>query len=365
MFISGFRKFNYTLYTSAFLLAMFTSTSQAESGTALTPNDESVNATALPSAAMSVEDSSKQLVPVSYQKVKQERLFDGLVEAVHKATVSAQTSGRVSKIYFDVNDFAKKGDVLLRIRDKDQKASLKVAQADFNHAETEFRRVEELYRKQLIAKSMVDRAESQLKSTAARLEQAQENLERTVVRAPYSGILVKRHIEVGETVHTGVALFTGLSLETLRVAVNLPQDIINVVREHKSARVLLNKEEKSLQGTTMIISPYADENTHTFLVRVNLAAGDHGLYPGMAVKVAFVTGEMHKLLVPRSAIAQRSEVTAVYVMDDQQKLSMRHIRAGANIENGMTEVLSGLQENERVMTDPVEAVSYLKEQSVN
>jgi len=361
MFISGFRKFHYTLYIAPLLMALYASATLAES-VAMEADSAEGSDTALSSSTLSSEGSSIQLVPVSYKKVKQERLLDGLVEAVHKATVSAQTSGRVSKIYFDVNDFAKKGDVLLRMRDNDQKASLKVAQADFNQADSEFKRVEELFRKQLIAKSMVDRAESQLKSTAARLEQAQEELERTVVRAPYSGILVKRHIEVGETARTGVPLFTGLSLESLRVAVNLPQDIINAVRKHKSARVLLNKEEKSLQGTTMIISPYADEITHTFLVRVNLAAGDHGLYPGMAVKVAFVTGEVDKLLVPSSAIAQRSEVTAVYVMDEQQKLSMRHIRAGENIENGMAEVLSGLQENERVTTDPVQAVSYLKEQ---
>lgn len=317
------------------------------------------------------EKSSQQSIPAGivlaqYQEVEQERVLDALVEAVHKATVSAQTSGRVSKIYFDVNDYAKKGDVLLRIRDKDQKAKLKVSQADFNQAQTEFNRVEELYSKQLIAKSMVDKAESQLKSSAARLEQAQENLERTVVRAPYSGILVKRHIEVGETVRSGVPLFTGLSLESLRVAVNLPQDIINAVREHKSARVLLlDQKTKSLDGTKIVISPYADAQSHTFLVRVNLLAGDHGLYPGMAVKVAFVTGKVRKLMVPLAAIVQRSEVTAVYVMDEQNKFSMRQIRAGQTHGDNMVEVLAGLQENEMVSINPVQAVSYLKEQNIN
>ena len=309
--------------------------------------------------------SQAQFIPVNYHEVEQERVLDALVEAVHKATVSAQTSGRVSKIYFDVNDYAKKGDVLLRMRDKDQKAKLKVAQADFNQAQTEFNRVEELYSKQLIAKSLVDRADSQLKSSAARLEQAQENLERTVVRAPYSGILVKRHIEVGETARTGVPLFTGLSLETLRVAVNLPQDIINSVRKHKTARILLlSDEEKSLSGIKMTISPYADTDSHTFLVRVNLPPGDYGLYPGMAVKVAFVIGKTRKLMLPLSAITKRSEVTAVYVQDEANRLSMRMIRAGQQHKDGMIEILSGLQEGETVSVDPVQAVSYLKEQNI-
>lgn len=304
-----------------------------------------------------------KLAKAEYLAVKSERVLDALVEAVHKATMTAQTSGRVSKIYFDVNDYVKKGAVLLRMRDKDQQAKLNAAQADFTQAETELTRVQELFTKKLMAKSLVDKAESNFKSSRARLDQANENLERTIVRAPYSGIVVKRHIEVGETARPGAPLFTGLSLETLRVAVNLPQDIINSVREHKSARVLLlNDENKSIATSTMIISPYADADSHTFLVRVNLPPGDHGLYPGMAVKVAFATGSTQKLQVPLSAVTHRSEVTALYVMDEQNKLRMRQIRAGHKLDNSMIEVLAGLQENEQVAIDPVKAASYLKEQ---
>ncbi len=304
-----------------------------------------------------------QVVSAQYQDVKRERVLDALVEAVHKATMSAQTSGRVSEIYFDVNDYVKKGAVLLRMRDKDQQAKLNVAKASFTQAESELNRVQELFINKLIAKSVVDKAESQFKSSRARLDQARENLERTIVRAPYSGIVVKRHIEVGETARVGVPLFTGLSLETLRVVVNLPQDIIHSVRKYKRARVLfLTDDNKSIATSSMIISPYADAQSHTFLVRVNLPAGDHGLYPGMAVKVAFATGSTQKLQVPLSAVTHRSEVTALYVMNNQQKLSMRQIRVGHKLDNNMIEVLAGLQENEQVAIDPVKAASYLKEQ---
>jgi RND family efflux transporter MFP subunit len=317
-------------------------------------------------AAVPAVTSGMELAKASYQDVAQERVLDAVVEAIHKATVSAQTSGRVSDIYFDVNDFAKKGDVLLRMRDTDQQADLKVAQASFNQAQTEFKRVEDIYAKKLIAKSQLDKAELQLKSAAARLEQAKENLEHTVVRAPYNGIMVKRHIEVGETARTGAALFTGLSLESLRVVVHLPQDIIESVIQHKSARLMrLDKNQQEINSTSMTISPYADELSHSFLVRVNLPTGDHGLYPGMAVKVLFTIGKSHKLVVPASAIIHRSEVTAVYVMDKHQQLSMRQIRAGQRIGDDKIEVLAGLEENEQVALDPVQAVSYLKEQHKN
>lgn len=303
-----------------------------------------------------------QLEQALYSQVKQERILDALVEAVNKATITAQTSGRVSKIYFDVNDYVKKGSVLLRMRDKDQQAKLNAATAKFKQAETEFNRVQELYLKKLMSKSGVDRAESQYKSTKAKFDQAQENVERTIIRAPYSGIVVKRHIEVGETARPGVPLFTGLSLETLRVVVNLPQDMINIVRQNKQARVLLlNDDNINIKAKSMTFSPYADADSHTFLVRVNLPDGDHGLYPGMAVKVAFTTGEENKLQVPASAVTHRSEVTAVYVMH-KDILSMRQIRAGHTLGENKIEVLSGLLENEMVAIDPVKAAGYLKDQ---
>lgn len=310
-------------------------------------------------------NSELKLVKARYQEIDQERTLDALVEAVHKATVSAQTSGRVSRIYVDVNDYAKKGDVLLRMRDKDQQAKLRAAQADFNQAETEFNRVQELYTKKLISKSVVDKAESQFKLNRAKLDQAEENLERTVVRAPYSGIVVKRHIEVGETARTGVPLFTGLSLESLRVAVDLPQDVINSVMQNKRARVILPGGNKSIATTTMTISPYADSESHTFLIRAKLPDGDHGLYPGMAVKVAFATGKTRKLLVPASAVTHRSEVTAIYIMNEQQNLSLVQVRAGQQVDENTIEVLAGLQENDMVAVDPVKAAIYLKEHLSN
>lgn len=92
-------------------------------------------------------ESNLAVATAQYQEVDRERVLDALVEAVNKATVSAQTSGRVSKIYFDVNDYAKKGDVLLRMRDADQQAGLKVAEANFNQANTESKRVNDLFAK--------------------------------------------------------------------------------------------------------------------------------------------------------------------------------------------------------------------------
>ncbi len=292
-----------------------------------------------------------------------ERVLDGKVEAVHEATVSAQTSGRVVEINYDVDDYVEKDAILLRFRDKDQRARYNAAKANYDEARAEFERVQDIYEKQLVAKSALDKAEARLKSTRAAFELASEELENTRVRAPYSGIVVKRHVEVGELANVGQPLFTGISLELLRVSVDIPQDMVRVVRERQQARVLLDANgQTSVPGETLRISPYANPQSHTFNVRVRLPEGEHGIYPGMFAKVAFVVDETQRLVIPAGAIVHRSEVTGVYVLDEQEQLQLRQIRTGEHFADGMVEVLAGLAAGERVALDPIRATAAYKEQ---
>lgn len=308
------------------------------------------------------------------QKVMQEQAFDGVVEAVHQSTVSAQTSGRIAEIHFDVDDYVPKGSIILRFRDTEQQARLTQAQAALREAEArhrearaEYERIKGVFERKLVAKSAMDKASAEFKSAQARLEgakgrvvEAREQMEHTVVRAPYSGIMTKRHVEIGEMANPGQPLMTGLSLEDLRVVVDVPQRFVESVRTNGRARVLL-RDGTSLETSKLTVFPYADNVTHTFRVRVNLAAGQHGIYPGMLVKVAFVTGETERLLVPKQAVVHRSEVTGVYVADQDGRVTLRQVRAGKIYPDGLVEVLAGLRAGEQVALDPIRAGVYLKE----
>jgi len=297
----------------------------------------------------------------SRQVVAREQVVDAVIEAVYQSTVSAQTSGRITEVLVDVDDYVTKGDVLVRFRDKEQRAALKAAQARAEEARSSFNRVKDLIERKLVSKAEYDKAEAALKSANAGLEQAQEQLEHTVVRAPYSGIVVKRHVEPGESANPGQPLMTGLSLENLRAIAEVPQSHIDSVRKLGRARVILTTQnDLSVEGTKLTISPYADPVSHTFNVRVDLPEGQHGVYPGMFAKVAFVTGEEEQLLIPAEAVVHRSEVTGVYVIDGS-RISFRQIRIGRDLGNGQREVLAGLDAGEKVALDPIRAGVMLKE----
>lgn len=306
--------------------------------------------------------------PLEYQ-------LDGLVEAAQKSTLSAQVSGRVEVINFDVDDTVNAGDVILRIRDNEYQARLRKAQASlaeakagFKDALLEFKRANDLVKKKIISQASFDKikasrqaAEARVAASEASIAEAQEQLDNTVIRAPYSGVVVERHIELGETTHIGQEVMTGFSLENLRVSVFVPQSLINAVRLHRSARVIVIDGQSSIETEALTIFPYANPANHAFQVRTNLKQSDQTLYPGMLVKVAFVIDNTQRLVIPQGALVYRSEVAGVYVIDEQQQLSFRQVRPGYDLGDKM-EILAGLDVGEKIALNPVRAGIALKAQ---
>ncbi|MGB5489516.1 MAG: efflux RND transporter periplasmic adaptor subunit [Woeseiaceae bacterium] len=314
-----------------------------------------------------------ETVQAVYEVAPRERIWDGRIEAVNQATVSAQTSGRIAELLFDVNDFVDAGKVIMRFTDTEQRAlltrsqaSLEEGQARYAEAAQEFQRVSNMFENGTVSQSRFDQAKANRDAAQARLsaarsgvDTANEQLEYTVVRAPYAGIVAKRHVELGELVSPGQPLITGLSLQSLRVNVDVPQSMFHAIRTIGKAFVYIGEER--IVGAGLTFYPVADVAANTFRVRVDLPDGSATLYPGMIVKVGFVVGETKRLLVPAEAVIRRSELSAVYVAIEDNVM-LRQVRLGRRYGDAV-EVLAGLSEGERVATEPVAAGIFLKEKS--
>jgi RND family efflux transporter MFP subunit len=310
---------------------------------------------------------------VKMQTLAVEQAIDGLVEAVNQSTVSAQTAARVENILVDVNDFVSQGAPIIRLRNIEQRAGLDQAQANvreaqarFQEAEAEYNRIQRVYQQQVVSKAQMDMATAAYDAAKARLAaaqasvaQAKESFGYTTVTAPYSGIVLQRHVQLGETVQPGKPLMTGFSLDELRVVAAVPQRLLGAVRQYKQVRVLSPLGENAIPTEKLTFFPYADPQTNIFKVRAYLPKKTQGLYPGMFVKIVFRIGEDNRLVVPQSAVIERGEVSGVYVIAGD-KVSLRQIRPG-RIEGEIIEVLAGLEAGEQVALDPIKAGVYLKQ----
>jgi len=324
-----------------------------------------------PQASLAVELATATVERVTVPRVYR---LDGLVEAINQSTVSAQTNGQVTEVAFDVDDLVQAGEVIVVIEDSDQAASLAraranlaAAQARRAEAEKEYDRIKRVFEKQAVSKSTMDKATSARKAARAEVEaaraalsQAEQQLGYTQVRAPYTGIVTERFVEIGEIASAGQRLMSGISLEQLRVIVDVPQSLINSVRKEQDALVEVNG--RWVPASKVTIFPVADRATDTFRVRLHLPEGIEGLFPGMYVKVALRVGNRSAVVVPQTSVVFRSEVIGVYVLDEQDQVRLRHVRVGAPLPDGRYTILTGVNMGERVALDPQAAVLLLKEQ---
>jgi len=300
--------------------------------------------------------------------------LDGVAEAISRSTVSAQTSGRVLEVNFDVDDYVRQGDVIVQIEDSQQQASVRQAEANLRaaaagrqDAETEYTRVKGAFDRQAVPKADMDKADAGLKqaraaeeAAEAALHKAQQDLEYTRVKAPYNGIVTERLAEVGEMVQPGTRLMSGLSLDNMRIAVDVPQNLIESIRSKGKAQAQINGRWVMAEDVTVF--PVADPRSDTFKVRLQLPRGVEDVFPGMYVKVGFVAGSQPSLVIPLSAVVLRSEVVGVYVLNGEGQVYFRHVRLGSPAGPDHVSVLSGLDEGEQVATDPVAAGILLKRQ---
>jgi RND family efflux transporter MFP subunit len=291
---------------------------------------------------------------------------DGVVEAVQQATLSAQTAGRVTEVAVDVNDRVAGGALLMRLRAAEQtaglaqsQAALRAAAAQDAQARAQFQRIDDMYQRKVVARATYDEAlaardaaAAGLAAARASLESAREGVAYTEVRAPFAGVITAKRAQIGEAVVPGTPLVTVSGVGELRVVAELPQAAVDQVRAQPKARVYVG--DRTFESASVLVFPSAEPTSSTFRVRVKLPQPTEGLAPGMFAKVGFVTGEASRILVPLSAVVERSELRAVYVVGPDDRVALRQVRLGRAVGDRI-EVIAGLARGERVATDPAQA----------
>jgi len=323
-----------------------------------------------PQSGKSEVQSAQQLAvaPVQYREVEQTYSVEGLVQATRQSTVSAQISGRIKEINFDVGSRVKKGQVIVRIDEREtaqalagSNAQVQQAQATLQNAKATYERARQLFEQKFISQAALDKAEAdyqvaRAQAAASEASAGQASLAHgyTAVLAPYSGVVAARLVEVGEMVEPGKPLMTGFDPAEMRVVVSVPQYKLPDIGTHPKVMVEVPSLKRWVKAASVIVQPLADARTHSTQVRVNLPPDEPGVYPGMFVRAHFVVGTSSRLVIPASAVLHRSEVVAVYVVDAPGGIKLRQVRLGEATADGV-EVLAGLNPGEQVALDPIRA----------
>lgn len=294
---------------------------------------------------------------------------EALVEAVRQSTVAAQVSGRIVDIRFDVGDRVEKGAVIVRIDERAasqalaaSEAQVRETEATLANARAQFERTKQLVAQKFVSQAALDKAEadfkaaeSRMKATLAGAGAAATEKSFTTIVAPYSGVVSARHVQLGEMASPGKPLMTGFDPSSLRVVATVASAQVAAIQAGARARIEVPSLDRWIDVKSVTVVPSADPRTHTTQVRLDLPVDAKGLLPGVFARAHFTTGKAARLMVPRAAVLRRSEVTAVYVVDDKGAPRLRQVRIGTVSDERSVEVLAGLKAGEKVAMEPVKA----------
>ncbi len=322
-----------------------------------------------PPATTAAAPANLATATVELREVDLATSAEAVVEAVRQSTVSAQVSGRIVDIRFDVGDRVEKGAVILRIDERAatqavaaSEAQVREAEASLVNARAQYERTRQLLAQKFVSQAALDKAEAEFKAAESRMKAslagagaAATERSFTTLVAPYSGIVSARHVQLGEMAAPGKPLLTGFDPTSLRVVATVPSARVPAIQAGAKARIEVPSLGRWVDVKAITIVPSADPRTHTTQVRLDLPADAKGLLPGVFARAHFVTGRAPRLMVPRDAVVFRSEVTGVYVVDEKGRPRLRQVRLGTATEEKSIEVLAGLKAGDQVALDPVKA----------
>ncbi|HEV8658892.1 MAG TPA: efflux RND transporter periplasmic adaptor subunit [Thermoanaerobaculia bacterium] len=323
----------------------------------------------------------------------------GYVTARREATVSSKFTGRVMDVYVEEGMRVIPGQVLAKLDAATPERALHLAQAEaaaaassleetrvrIEQARLEMQRATSLQSQQIQSKADLDRARAEYNALQARLaaqrdqfavsqrnvQLRQQDVEDTIIRAPFGGVVVSKNAQPGEMISpisagggfTRTGICTIVDMDSLEIEVDVNESYINRVRSNQKVEAILDAyPDWRIPAHVITVIPTADRQKATVKVRIAFDLKDPRILPDMGVKVSFIdstagVAQHQTIVVPKSAVRRDGETDIVFVVGDGNRLERRAVKV-ASTEGDEVKLLSGISEGERVV---VEGPAELKE----
>jgi membrane fusion protein (multidrug efflux system) len=286
----------------------------------------------------------------------------GTVVPVHGVTVSADLPGIVARIAFDSGRSVAKGEVLVQLDTRQERAQLEAAQAHRVLMQLSFDRMRGLREKGVVSQAELDRADAEFKQADARVGEIAAMIERKTIRAPFAGILGIRQINLGEYLSPGAAVVPLQTLDPIYVEFAVPQQEVGTLAMGAEVQLAIEgTPSPGRSGRISAIDAVVDEATRNLQVQATFANPDGTLRAGMFVEAQVVVGRGNPVVaLPASSIQYAPYGNTVFVVDQvegengQKYLGVRQefVKLGS-ARGDQVAVVSGVKPGEQVVTSGV------------
>jgi membrane fusion protein (multidrug efflux system) len=278
-------------------------------------------------------------------------VFSGELAAEQSVALQPEVQGVVESVAFEQGQGVKKGDVLFRLRNDEQKAKLREAVATRDLAHERWKRSQQLLTRDASSQAQADVAKAEYEIASARVELAQIELAHTEIRAPFDGVVGLRLVDPGARVNKGKELVRIDAVDRLQVTFAISDEGLPFARVGMKVNAWVRPYPgEKFSGEVFFVSPSLDPRNRRILVKAWIDNRERRLAPGLFANVDLEIRRVEDaLVIPESAVAIDQRGPYVWVIDSSRMASRRPIEVGLR-ERGVVEVLHGLEEGAEIVT---------------
>lgn len=290
-----------------------------------------------------------EVVGVGRQPISASYAGTANLEAPGESQVVAKTSGVMVQLLAEEGQYVTKGQVLARLDGDRVRLEAQRSAATVNKLENNYRRSQKLRQEKLVSADSDEQIRYELEAARASLALAKLELSYTNIVAPISGVVAQRMVKPGNLISLNAPVFRIVDNSRLEAALNVPEREMAVLKQGMPLRMVVDAiPGKVFEGKVDRVSPVVDSGTGTFRV-VCAFAGNETLRPGMFGRIEVIFDQRDNVLtIPRSALLEDEGETAVYVIRANKAVRVP-VKLGY-INGQIVEIVSGLKENEKVVT---------------
>lgn len=289
------------------------------------------------------EKAKVKIEKVSMQDVEQLNEFTATVEANIVNRIAPQTPFRIEKLFAEVGDHVKAGQLLVKM----DATNLKQSKIQLDNQEIEFKRIDELYKVGGASKSAWDAQKTALEVARETYKNLQEN---TQLLSPITGVITARNYDSGDMYTAAEPIYTVEEIRPVKLLVNVSESFFTKVKKGNEVDIKLDVYgDEIFKGKISLIYPTIDPSTRTFPVEIKIANNDERVRPGMFARVTITFGTMNHIVVPDLAIVKQSGAgdRYIYVYKDG-KVSYQKVELGRRMDNKY-EIISGINDGDMVV----------------
>ncbi len=283
----------------------------------------------------------------------------GTMAPVHGVTVSADLPGTVDTITFDSGQFVHEGEVLVQLDTRQERAQLAAMEAQRDLAKINYDRMQQLVNEGVISRMEYDKSTAEQRQTEANVGEIKATIQRKTIRAPFSGILGIRQVNLGQYMSAGTAIVSLQALNPIYANFNVPQQVMSQMRPGQNVKISTDGASgHEYTGRVNALESTVDESTRNVQVQATLANPENNLRPGMFVQVEVGVGAQRSLFpLPASAINYAAFGDSVYIVTDLKGpdgKTYRGVRQQfvkiAGARGDQVGIVSGLNQGDEVVT---------------